>query len=143
MATESRPQRLTGFVEGNVRTALRLEGLLMLLGSAYGYHALGGSGWTFAILFLAPDLAFIAIVFGAKASSIAYNVAHTTSVPIAGLIAAHMMNFASATPFLLIWLAHIGFDRAVGYGLKYATGFDHTHLGLMGQAKRLQTGKPA
>ena len=22
----------------------------------------------------------------------------------------------------MIWLAHIGFDRALGYGLKYATG---------------------
>jgi hypothetical protein len=28
----------------------------------------------------------------------------------------------------LIWGAHIGMDRAVGYGLKYADAFKHTHL---------------
>ena len=33
----------------------------------------------------------------------------------------------------MIWLAHIGFDRALGYGLKYATGFGFTHLGRIGK----------
>ncbi|MGQ7476239.1 DUF4260 family protein [Streptococcus suis] len=32
----------------------------------------------------------------------------------------------------LIWLAHIGWDRAFGYGLKYESGFKHTHLGDLG-----------
>ena len=34
----------------------------------------------------------------------------------------------------LIWIAHIGLDRALGYGLKYATGFGDTHLGRIGRA---------
>ena len=33
----------------------------------------------------------------------------------------------------LIWCAHIGFDRALGYGLKYSQGFGCTHLGLIGR----------
>ena len=33
----------------------------------------------------------------------------------------------------MIWLAHIGFDRALGYGLKYATGFGFTHPGRIGK----------
>jgi hypothetical protein len=32
-----------------------------------------------------------------------------------------------------IWIAHIGFDRALGYGLKYGSGFTHTHLGRIGR----------
>ena len=32
----------------------------------------------------------------------------------------------------LIWAAHIGFDRALGYGLKYPSGFGDTHLGRIG-----------
>ena len=28
----------------------------------------------------------------------------------------------------LIWLSHIGFDRLIGYGLKYETAFKDTHL---------------
>ncbi|MDB5619562.1 MAG: hypothetical protein JWQ24_3800 [Tardiphaga sp.] len=33
----------------------------------------------------------------------------------------------------LIWLAHIGLDRALGYGLKYVAGFRFTHLGRIGK----------
>ena len=36
----------------------------------------------------------------------------------------------------LIWIAHVGFDRALGYGLKYASGFGDTHLGRIGRAAR-------
>jgi Domain of unknown function (DUF4260) len=32
-----------------------------------------------------------------------------------------------------IWLAHIGADRALGQGLKYATAFGDTHLGYIGR----------
>jgi hypothetical protein len=28
----------------------------------------------------------------------------------------------------LIWFAHIGFDRVMGFGLKYPTVFKDTHL---------------
>ena len=30
--------------------------------------------------------------------------------------------------FVLIWFAHIEWDRALGYGLKYPTFFKDTHL---------------
>ncbi len=33
----------------------------------------------------------------------------------------------------LIWIAHIGFDRMIGYGLKYITAFGHTRLSLKGK----------
>lgn len=33
-----------------------------------------------------------------------------------------------ATQLALIWGAHIGVDRALGYGMKYATAFKDTHL---------------
>ncbi|MGZ8984451.1 MAG: DUF4260 family protein [Methylotenera sp.] len=32
----------------------------------------------------------------------------------------------------VVWCAHIGFDCALGYGLKYSTGFYFTHLGIIG-----------
>jgi hypothetical protein len=34
----------------------------------------------------------------------------------------------AATKIALIWLAHIGADRLLGYGLKYPTAFKDTHL---------------
>lgn len=39
--------------------------------------------------------------------------------------------------------AHIGMDRLLGYGLKYPTGFRHTHLGRIGREKREGTGASA
>ena len=48
-------------------------------------------------------------------------------------------GFALAAPLTLsiamIWLAHIGIDRALGYGLKYSAGFGFTHLGRIGQRR--------
>jgi hypothetical protein len=42
----------------------------------------------------------------------------------------------------LIWIAHIGLDRMLGYGLKYGTSFVDTHLGRVGRQKALLRGKP-
>jgi hypothetical protein len=46
-------------------------------------------------------------------------------------------GLALASPLVLsiamIWLAHIGIDRALGYGLKYQAGFAFTHLGRIGR----------
>ena len=49
-----------------------------------------------------------------------------------------VLGFGMASPLTLsiamIWLAHIGIDRALGYGLKYSAGFGFTHLGRIGRA---------
>jgi hypothetical protein len=34
----------------------------------------------------------------------------------------------AAVAVALIWVTHIGVDRAIGYGLKYPSGFKDTHL---------------
>jgi hypothetical protein len=49
-------------------------------------------------------------------------------------------GFGLDSPLLLsiamIWLAHLGIDRALGYGLKYFAGFGFTHLGRIGAAAK-------
>ena len=47
--------------------------------------------------------------------------------------ASRVVPSALAMHLALIWSAHIGFDRALGYGLKYDTGFSFTHLGRIGK----------
>ena len=44
--------------------------------------------------------------------------------------------YVQARAFADFLLAHTGMDRAVGYGLKYPTGFSDTHLGRIGRAGR-------
>jgi hypothetical protein len=115
-----------------VRGLLRLEGVALLL-VAITVYARSGSSWAlFAALFLAPDLSLLFYVFGARAGAVAYNAAHSTLAPLA-LAFAGIALALPTLPVAAIWLAHIGFDRALGYGLKYADAFSHTHLGTIGR----------
>ena len=125
-----------GTAAGGVRVLLRLEGLA-LFASMVGLYAIwGGSWWVFAALFLVPDLSFIGYLAGPRSGAITYNAVHTYIPPLALAFA----GFALASPLVLsvalIWLAHIGIDRALGFGLKYPTGFRVTHLGRIGRIGR-------
>ena len=123
----------TGAVAGGVRILLRLEGLALFAAMLALYASWGGSWWIFAVLFLAPDLSFAAYLIDPRTGALIYNTMHSTMAPVA--LAA--LGFAIGAPLMLwiamIWLAHIGLDRAFGYGLKYATGFGFTHLGRIGR----------
>ena len=122
-----------GEVTGGVRILLRLEGLTLCLGMVLLYAVWGGSWWVFALLFLAPDLSFIAYLADPKTGAVIYNAAHSYMLPVALMT----LGFALPEPLTLsiamIWLAHIGIDRALGYGLKYEAGFGFTHLGRVGR----------
>lgn len=120
-------------VMGNIRWILRFEGLTILLLSAMAF-AHYETGWKlFAILFLAPDLSLIGYVFGKKTGAILYNVAHSLIGPILCIGLSIVADNSLAIAIGLTWSAHIGFDRSLGYGLKYQSGFRHTHLGLIGK----------
>jgi hypothetical protein len=115
-------------VTGGVKRMLQLEGVALLALAAGLYAHLIGDWRMFAILFLAPDVAFAAYLFGPRIGALGYNAVHSTIGPAALAAAAVMLNVHLALAVALIWLAHIGFDRALGYGLKYATAFGDTHL---------------
>jgi hypothetical protein len=125
---------IAGAVTGGLRTLLRLEGLTLFAGMTVLYAVWGGSWWIYAILFLVPDVSFAAYLGGPQPGAIGYNAAHSYLAPVTLMV----IGFGFASPLTLsiamIWLAHIGFDRALGYGLKYSTGFGFTHLGRIGRA---------
>ena len=124
----------TGTVTGGVRTLLRLEGLTLLAGMTVLYALSGGSWWIYAILFLAPDLSFAGYLAGAWPGAIVYNAAHSYLAPMALMTAGFALSSPLALSIAMIWLAHIGCDRALGYGLTYGAGFTFTHLGRIGKA---------
>jgi hypothetical protein len=114
---------------------LRLEGLALFALATAGFAWMERSWWLYGLLFFVPDISFAAYGAGPRAGALGYNALHTTAAP--ALLAG--VGLFSHQPFILgvsaIWLAHIGFDRMLGYGLKYASGFGHTHLGRIGRAK--------
>ena len=118
---------------GGVVLLLRLEGLAVLAAAVAVYAFIGGSWPLFALLLLAPDLAMIGYRFGPAVGAAAYNAVHTYLAPAALGAAGLALGAPTMQALALIWIAHIGLDRALGYGLKYATGFGDTHLGRIGR----------
>lgn len=82
----------------------------------------------FAILFLVPDVSIAGYAAGPRTGAATYNLVHTYVTPATmasvGLAAGHPWVISVA----LILFAHIGFDRLLGYGLKYPSAFKDTHL---------------
>ena len=123
----------TGAATGGLRTLLRLEGLTLFMGMTLLYAVWDGSWWVYAILFLAPDLGFLGYLAGPRAGAIVYNAAHSYLAPMALMTTGFALSSPLVLSIAMIWLAHIGFDRALGFGLKYSAGFAFTHLGRIGK----------
>jgi hypothetical protein len=109
-------------------TLLRLEGTVLLVATLAVYASQGYSWLLFAILFLAPDLAILTYKLGTGLGSRLYNLVHTTSLPLAVALITFLFEWSLGLQLALIWLAHIGMDRALAFGLKYPTTFKDTHL---------------
>ena len=124
----------TGAVTGGLRTMLRLEGLTLFTGMTLLYAVWGGSWWVYAFLFLVPDLTFAAYLAGPRVGAFVYNSAHSYMAPMSLMTTGFGLDSPLTLSIALIWLAHIGIDRALGYGLKYQAGLTFTHLGRIGGA---------
>jgi len=107
---------------------LRLEGLFVAVGVLALYSRLDGNWLLFLLLILGPDVSMLGYLAGTRVGAAVYNLVHTYALPIVlggfGFLATH----ALAVHVALIWLAHIGIDRMLGFGLKYPTGFKDNHL---------------
>ncbi len=113
-----------GAVAGVPRLLLRLEGAAVFCGAVFFYWRLDGSWLWFVALVLAPDLAFLAYLISPRLGAIAYNAVHTTLCPLALLALAAWRGWPGGEGIALIWLAHVGLDRAL---------FGDTHLGRLGR----------
>lgn len=115
-------------VEHLPRILLRLEGLVVFAGALALYFDAGFDWVWLLVLFLAPDLSALGYLGGPRVGAACYDAVHTTAVPLVLGVAGVLAGSDVAQQLALIWLAHIGFDRLLGYGLKYPTAFKDTHL---------------
>ncbi|WP_414473278.1 DUF4260 domain-containing protein [Microvirga sp. M2] len=120
-------------VAGPPRLLLRLEGTALLILATGAFSRMGLSWWLYAVLFFSPDLSFAGYLAGPKVGAVVYNAAHTLLGPAILLGIGLALNSPIFLGLAAIWAAHIGFDRMLGYGLKYATAFSDTHLGRIGR----------
>ncbi|HEY1473981.1 MAG TPA: DUF4260 domain-containing protein [Pseudolabrys sp.] len=110
-------------------TTLRLEGLAVFAMAISAYTHAGHPWLVFAILFLSPDLSIAGYLMGPRIGATIYNLFHSYAGPAALWLAGLAFGDQSTAAIAIIWFAHIGFDRALGYGLKFTTSFKRTHLG--------------
>ena len=107
---------------------LRVEEAVLLALVVFTYQQLHYSWPLFAILFFAPDLFMLGYLLNPHLGAAAYNLAHTLTLPFALLLTGYLLHWHTSAALSLIWIAHIAFDRLLGYGLKYPTFFKDTHL---------------
>ncbi|HEY1630575.1 MAG TPA: DUF4260 domain-containing protein [Rhizomicrobium sp.] len=114
---------------------MRLEALGLFLGAMALFWRLSGDWKLFAILILVPDLSMAFYVAGPRTGAVAYNTMHSTIGPMVLAAASFLVpQQPLLLPVALIWFAHVGIDRALGFGLKYPSAFGDTHLGRIGRA---------
>ena len=112
----------------NPRPLLHLEGAAVLIVSLLSYHWSQGWWLQFALLVLLPDLSVLGYAANNRVGAITYNAVHTYVGPL--VLAGYSLgsNRPAIASFSLIWIAHIGLDRMLGFGLKYPTRLNDTHL---------------
>lgn len=110
------------------RMILRAEGVILLASTVALYGRAEESWWLFALLFFVPDLSMVGYAAGSRTGAMVYNAFHTSAVAIVLAVMGVIGDQEMLTAVGLVWLAHIGFDRVLGYGLKYPEGFKETHL---------------
>jgi hypothetical protein len=120
-------------VSGTPRLLLRLEALAVLVAAVVAYRALGASWVLFGAALLLPDVALAAYAAGPRVGAAVYNAFHSYLGPAALAAAAHLTSAGGVWAICVIWVAHIAMDRALGLGLKFATAFRDTHLGVVGR----------
>jgi hypothetical protein len=140
MEPEASPDAATGHVHLEettpwVRRWLRAEGIVAFAWGIVIWVLLNQPLPLFVVALLLPDLSMLGYLRGPHAGAILYNIVHNWAT--AGLVLL-LGLVAQSGPIILVGavlLGHVGIDRALGYGLKYPTAFQDTHLGRIGRRR--------
>ena len=113
----------------------RAEGALVFLGAlailTLDWQPM--TWWLALIVFFAPDLSFFAYLDGSRVGAAVYNAVHLYGFGLVVMAVGAVTDQPWITALGFLWLAHAGFDRMLGYGLKLASSFQDTHLGRIGR----------
>jgi hypothetical protein len=115
-------------IDRTPRLLLRLEGVALAGAALAVYFHLGHSALALVALLIAVDLSLLGFLAGPRVGTLTYNLAHTAVTPLILGAVGVLADGSIMVQVALAWLAHIGVDRALGFGLKYPTAFDDTHL---------------
>jgi hypothetical protein len=128
-AGDDRPPSVIGWP----RLLLRAEGLVLLAACVTTFFVgLDEAWWLVPALLFVPDVVMVGYARSNRLGAVLYDFAHSYPAPAVLGAVAWASDSTLGQAVALVWFAHIGMDRALGYGLKYATDFKDTHLGRIG-----------
>ena len=132
---------MCGHVLGVPLLILRIEGLVVLVSSLVGYRHYGAPMLLVPFVLFLPDLFMVGYLASTRVGAAVYNTGHSYVAPAALWLVAVAIESPGTKAAALVWAAHIGMDRALGYGLKYPDSFRNTHLGRLSLGKSPRTAK--
>lgn len=110
---------------------LRGEGLIVLAGALLLFAGTGQPWWLVPVVIFLPDISMVGYLHDSRVGALAYNLGHSYVLPAAAVLLGSLATNQVLLVLGLLWFAHIGMDRAMGYGLKHDDSFHHTHLGWL------------
>jgi hypothetical protein len=117
-----------------VGVILRVEAFAIFVAGVILWLQLGGHPFWLLPLLLAPDLSMIGYLGGPRLGAVTYNLVHNLAIGLVVLAAGWLAAIAPLALAGTLLVAHVGMDRALGYGLKLPTDFRDTHLGRIGRS---------
>ena len=105
----------------------------MLLLSIFLIAQLHYAWYWWLVWILVPDLSMLAYLGGNRIGAIGYNLVHHKGVAVGIYLTGWYLRQPAVEYAGLILFGHSCMDRAMGYGLKYSSGFGDTHLGPIGK----------
>ena len=116
-----------------MKSLTRLEEFFLFVLAFYLFLSLPVAWWWFFILLLTPDVSMLGYLLNPRLGAILYDVVHHRAVCIILFVLGGFLHITWLQAAALIAFGHSSLDRSVGYGLKYADSFQHTHLGMIGR----------
>lgn len=118
-----------------MKTLLKTEELAEMLLALAVFATLPYAWWVLPATFLLPDVSMLGYLAGPRVGAFCYNLAHHKALAVAVGLTGWWLGLPAVLLAGTVLLFHSAFDRLLGYGLKYATGFQDTHLGRVGTAR--------
>lgn len=116
-----------------IRAWLRVEAIAVFITGVGLYAWLDGPWLALPVLLLVPDLSMVGYLRGPRMGAATYNTVHNWAVGLGVLGLGLAVDVAAVALAGAVLIAHVGIDRALGYGLKLTTSFQDTHLGRTGR----------
>ena len=106
----------------------RIEGGALFVAVTFIYWLFGLDMGLFLLLFFSFDISILGYLVNPRVGAISYNAVHSFVGPSALLAIGLYTSSIVACAYALIWFAHLGFDRMIGFGLMHPDEFGNSHL---------------